>query len=187
MSSNTCRSAHVLQVIDSDYDEDDEYQQNEIDEIFSISPTGEEYCDFDPSKEENGSEFDSEDEVIVPGGTGSGGICDDDDDEEDEDDEGGANDIKNQMVRFGIHDRGNKAVEAFMSESGRDAIDRLLSMKNKESYIKDLRQMNSCEECKQSLINSSIMCPKHGHYDHFSKALAASIGGATSKRKFGGK
>ncbi len=45
MTSSTSlnsRQAHVMSVIDSDYDEDDEYNQCEIDEIFSISPTGEE-------------------------------------------------------------------------------------------------------------------------------------------------
>ena len=50
-------------MFDSDYDKEDEYQQNEIDEIFSISQTGEDCCDFDPSKEDVGSDFDSEKEI----------------------------------------------------------------------------------------------------------------------------
>ena len=40
------RSPNVMSVIDSDYDEDDEYQQNEIDEIFSISANDEGAPDF---------------------------------------------------------------------------------------------------------------------------------------------
>ena len=84
MSSQHSRSAQVLSVIDSDYDEDDEYQHCEMDEIFSISPNGDELCDFDPNKE--GSDFELDDEMtIVPGG-GPGGIHDMMDDEDEEDD-----------------------------------------------------------------------------------------------------
>lgn len=53
-------SRQVISVIDSDFDEDDEYQQCEIDEIFSISPTPDDICDFDPLREAAGSEFDSD-------------------------------------------------------------------------------------------------------------------------------
>jgi|LauGreDrversion4_2_1035121.scaffolds.fasta_scaffold67146_1 hypothetical protein len=84
MSNSSCRSQHVMNVIDSDYDEDDEYQQCEIDEIFSISPSGEEYYqDFDPNKEDRGSDFDSQESINVPKVTSHELI---DDDEEDEDD-----------------------------------------------------------------------------------------------------
>ena len=59
----------MIDVIDSDYDEDDEYNQYEIDEIFSISPTGEECYELDPSKD--GDDYgDSEfDDLIIPGGS----------------------------------------------------------------------------------------------------------------------
>jgi len=40
-------SRQVISVIDSDFDEDDEYQQCEIDEIFSISPAPEELWNRD--------------------------------------------------------------------------------------------------------------------------------------------
>ena len=60
MASQNSRHNNIISVIDSDYDEDDEYQQCEIDEIFSISPNGEEICDFDPNKEGVGSEFESD-------------------------------------------------------------------------------------------------------------------------------
>ena len=86
MTSSHSRSAHVISVIDSDYDEDDEYNQCEIDEIFSISPTGEECCDFDPAKEDCGSEFDSE-EIITPGCHGVSALCDNDLDDADEDED----------------------------------------------------------------------------------------------------
>lgn len=80
-------------MIDSDYDEDDEYQQCEIDEIFSISPTGEECPEFNLVKDEEGSEFDSEEPVV------NERDCVDDDDDEYID----SNiDINTQMIKFGI-------------------------------------------------------------------------------------
>ena len=141
MSSQSARSAHVLQVIDSDFDEDDEYQQCEIDEIFSISPTAEEFCDFDHARD--ASEFESEDDAVVPVGTGSAGICDDEDDEED------------TLVR-------KSAADAIMNMTTRETIDRVIGMKDKQAYI---RSINNCDECKNSLINISKTCPRHGHYD----------------------
>ena len=64
-------------MIDSDYDEDDEYNQYEIDEIFSVSPTGTgdddngyDMMHRDPDYEEahDSGEFDNDD-IITPGGT----------------------------------------------------------------------------------------------------------------------
>ena len=49
-------------MIDSDFDEDDEYQQNELEEIFSNSPHGDEVQDFDPNKEDITSDYDSQEE-----------------------------------------------------------------------------------------------------------------------------
>jgi hypothetical protein len=70
-----------MSVIDSDYDEDDEYQQNEIDEIFSISPNDEGALDFDQNKDDIHSDFDSgEDERIHT----RGAQCLDYDDEDDD-------------------------------------------------------------------------------------------------------
>jgi len=51
-TSSQGSSRQVISVIDSDFDEDDEYQQCEIDEIFSISPAAEELWNRD--------EFDSD-------------------------------------------------------------------------------------------------------------------------------
>jgi hypothetical protein len=106
------RQAHVMSVIDSDFDEDDEYNQCEIDEIFSISPTTTELYNDGNSQEImfnhrggaaedyygcGGSEFDSE-EIITAHGLNSdihhnknhiqptsSQIPDDDDDEEEDD------------------------------------------------------------------------------------------------------
>ena len=54
------RTPNVMSVIDSDYDEDDEYQQNEIDEIFSISANDDGAHDF---KEDLHSDFDSGEDI----------------------------------------------------------------------------------------------------------------------------
>ena len=102
MTSSTSlhsRQAHVMSVIDSDFDEDDEYNQGEIDEIFSISPPttgdmdlnsqeiifniGNTHEDFYGCGGGAGSEFDSEEKLkqnIVSH------IHDQDDDEDFEDD-----------------------------------------------------------------------------------------------------
>lgn len=115
----------MINVIDSDYDEDDEYNQYEIDEIFSISPTGEECYDIDPTKDEYGdSEFD-QDEIITPGGGTVGSIhstpADRDEEDGDEDDDDMASNkhdlsdlrVKRHMVKFGMHASNSKAYEEY--------------------------------------------------------------------------
>lgn len=76
-----------MSVVDSDYDEDDEYQQEEMEEMFSISPTVEECCDFDPGKEDGGSEFDYDDDMPAVNMVRNSCIDHEDDDDEDDDDD----------------------------------------------------------------------------------------------------
>jgi len=101
VSSNSRASHHVMSVIDSDYDEDDEYNQCEIDEIFSISPTGEEinlsqdlpFNQRGDTHGENsgdfygcdGSEFDSEEILNTHSGIISKNHFHDDDEDDDDD------------------------------------------------------------------------------------------------------
>lgn len=114
----------MINVIDSDFDEDDEYNQYEIDEIFSISPTGEETFDIDPSKDEYGdSEFD-QDDIITPGGGNISSIHGAPDDRDDEDcDDDNSSDlsdlrIKRQMLKLGMHMHGtnSKAYEEYFQK-----------------------------------------------------------------------
>lgn len=82
-------------------------------------------------------------------------------------------------MRFGTFDRSKNVIDALMSDSGRKGISdkfrNLQSIKNKEDQIKELRKLKNCLECKQSLINSSVKCCKHGGFDHFSKILAGDL------------
>jgi hypothetical protein len=108
----------MINVIDSDYDEDDEYNQYEIDEIFSISPTGEEAFDIDPAKDEYGdSEFD-QDDIITPGASTIGsmhGVPDDEDCEDDDTSDLSDLRVKRKIVKFGMQMHGNnsKAYEEY--------------------------------------------------------------------------
>ena len=92
-----------MNVIDSDYDEDDEYQQCEIDEIFSISPSGEELlCDFNHGQDGHdlGSEYDSDDNddhERIHHVKRNNLIIDDDEDDDD------ITDTHTDSVRFGLN------------------------------------------------------------------------------------
>lgn len=90
------RHSHVIDVIDSDYDEDDEYQLYEMEDIFSISPANHNpnqveellLCDLDVASKEDdfGSEFDSDGaDRKVPVGPRNFDDCDYDPEEEEED------------------------------------------------------------------------------------------------------
>jgi hypothetical protein len=89
-----------------------------MDEIFSISPTGEECCDFDPSKDEyGGSEFDSED-IITPGGGTIGSIAGapadhEEGDEEDEQDGQHKKELRRHLINLGVHNINNKNSKAY--------------------------------------------------------------------------
>lgn len=150
--SNSHRSQHVMSVIDSDYDEDDEYQQCEIDDIFSISPTAEEICkDFDPSKEDVGSDFESEDDDRVQH-TGTQCLDDDDDDDEDGDQRIINERSQNRRRRFvfGVHQgpmtSTNKIRDARWTKN-------LLPTKDLEIMFKpkaheEIASMQYCDYCK---------------------------------------
>jgi hypothetical protein len=70
VSNSHSLSQQIINIIDSDNDVYDNYNQHKTDEIFSISPTGEECYDIDPN---NGEYVDSkfcQDEIITTGGGG---------------------------------------------------------------------------------------------------------------------
>jgi hypothetical protein len=204
VSNSHSRSQQMINVIDSDYDEDDEYNQYEIDEIFSISPTGEECYDIDPNKDEYGgdSEFD-QDEIITPGAGTVGSIhsAPADRDEEDGDDDyenetgsrGDLSDlrVKRHMVKFGMHNNNSRAYEEyFMKHNAQGRLlenmnpklfERLMSEKNQQNYLNELKEMNSCPECIKARSNTGYECKNHGHHHNFTKVLAASLGHQTSK------
>lgn len=71
----------MISVIDSDFDEDDEYQQCEIDEIFSISPAAEELW----NRDEFESDQDQDDHRLT-----RQKLIDPNDDDDEDDDEGTA-------------------------------------------------------------------------------------------------
>ena len=150
MSSSHSRSQQMINVIDSDYDEDDEYNQYEIDEIFSISPTGEECYDIDPSKDEYGdSEFD-QDEIITPGGGTIGSIhgapADRDEDYGEDDDESSSRSdlsdlrVKRHMVKFGMHGSNSKAYEEYFMKH--NAQGKLLDNMNSKVFERLLSEKN---------------------------------------------
>ena len=55
-------------------------------------------------------------------------------------------------------------------------MDRLLSEKNQEAYLNELKTMNTCPDCIKALTNNSHICPSHGHHHQFTKYLAAKYG-----------
>lgn len=73
-----------------------------MDEIFSISPTGEELCDFDPTKDDIGSEFDSDDDRHGINSKRAHIIEDDDDEDDDDNDIHGLHTRNSHLVRFGL-------------------------------------------------------------------------------------
>lgn len=54
--------------------------------------------------------------------------------------------------------------------------ERLMSEKNQEAYLNELRDMNSCPECIRARTNTTLNCKIHGHHHNFTKVLAATLG-----------
>ena len=198
-------------MIDSDYDEDDEYNQYEIDEIFSVSPTGtgdddnDGCCGYDINREDyEGEHHDSEfdhDDIITPGGGAIGSIHSTPADDYDEDDcsdskasPDNLNDlrVKRHMVKFGMHGNNSKSYEEYflkhnaqgklLENMNSKVFERLMSQKNQENYLNELKEMNTCPECIRARTNSTIDCKLHGHHHNFTKVLAATLGQPQSNK-----
>jgi hypothetical protein len=56
------------------------------------------------------------------------------------------------------------STKRFIDQVPPKVIDRLLSEKNKEAYLNELRQMNTCDDCNKAITVATHNCPKHGHH-----------------------
>lgn len=78
-----------------------------------------------------------------------------------------ANAVSQQPVNQ-THAKVNKQYEEFnkrfIDTVRTKDMDRLLSEKNQEAYLNELKVMNTCPDCIKAISDASHVCARHGHH-----------------------
>ena len=144
----------MISIIDSDYDEDDEYQQCEMDEIFSLSPQ-----DGQSNEEDDDGDFEHirlDHESMskrheYPGGDGQSEFESDDED-------------LSIAAGGGLFSNHLSKQKLFSSKSRMDPVFSNTLSSNQHQHLIELYnqcQKMNCEDCKRSLIHHNHLCSMH--------------------------